>query len=377
MDSGDLKRLKNWVEKRLDIETAYQISRGLRWQEATASWHSVEGMGETIGMTIQQRRMNQELPMQAIAVPNIDGKQAPGLIKIAVIGDVHDQWEAVDGLALQQLGIDLALFVGDFGNESVEIVRAIAALDIPKAVIFGNHDAWYSASHWGKQKCPYDRSKEDRVQQQFDLLGDLHVGYGKRDFPDLNLTVVGARPFSWGGSEWKNPEFYQAHYGIHNFAESTAQIVAAADQAAYNTIIFLGHCGPFGLGDRPDDPCGKDWQPIGGDHGDPDFAAAIDQVRQQGKNIPLVAFGHMHHHLRHTKQSLRTPLLVSPEATVYLNAAAVPRIIQTDQTRQCNFSLVYLLNGTVLQASLIWVDQNFTVITEQILYSQPALAIEG
>ena len=260
MDSGDLKRLKNLVEKRLDIETAYQISRGLRWQEATASWHSVEGMGETIGMTIQQRSMNQELPMQAIAVPNIDGKQAPGLIKIAVIGDVHDQWEAVDGLALQQLGIDLALFVGDFGNESVEIVRAIAALDIPKAVIFGNHDAWYSASHWGKQKCPYDRSKEDRVQQQFDLLGDLHVGYGKRDFPDLNLTVVGARPFSWGGSEWKNPEFYQAHYGIHNFAESTAQIVAAADQAAYNTIIFLGHCGPFGLGDRPDDPCGKDLQ---------------------------------------------------------------------------------------------------------------------
>ncbi|MCY7390140.1 MAG: TIGR04168 family protein, partial [Leptolyngbyaceae cyanobacterium CAN_BIN12] len=178
--------------------------------------------------------MNQELRTQANAVPSTDGERTP-FIKIAVIGDVHDQWEEADGLALQQLGIDLALFVGDFGNESVEVVRAIAALEIPKAVILGNHDAWYSASHWGKQKCPYDRSKEDRVQQQLDLLGDLHVGYGKRDFSDLNLTVVGARPFSWGGSDWKNPEFYQERYGIHNFAESTAQIVTAASQAAHDT----------------------------------------------------------------------------------------------------------------------------------------------
>jgi uncharacterized protein (TIGR04168 family) len=321
--------------------------------------------------------MNQEWRTPATVTLGIDQKPAPELIKIAVIGDVHDQWEAADGLALQQLGIDLALFVGDFGNESVEVVRAIAALEIPKAVILGNHDAWYSASSWGKQKCPYDRSQEDRVQQQLDLLGDLHVGYSKRDFPDLNLTVVGARPFSWGGSDWKNPDFYRERYGIHDFTESTAQIVTVANQAAHNTIIFLGHCGPLGLGDRPDDPCGKDWQPIGGDHGDPDFAAAIDQVRQQGKTIPLVTFGHMHHHLRHTKQSLRTPLVVNPEATVYLNAAAVPRIIQTEHTHQRNFSLIYLLNGTVSHASLIWVDANFTIITEQILYSQTALEIEG
>ena len=39
-------------------------------------------------------------------------------IKIAVIGDVHDQWEAADAEALQRLGVDLALFVGDFGKQS-------------------------------------------------------------------------------------------------------------------------------------------------------------------------------------------------------------------------------------------------------------------
>ncbi|MDJ0703055.1 MAG: metallophosphoesterase, partial [Leptolyngbyaceae cyanobacterium MO_188.B28] len=63
------------------------------------------------------------------------------LIKIAVVGDVHDQWEPEDALALKHLKVDLVLFVGDFGNEAVDIVREIAALDIPKAVILGNHDA--------------------------------------------------------------------------------------------------------------------------------------------------------------------------------------------------------------------------------------------
>ncbi len=107
-------------------------------------------------------------------------------IKIAIVGDIHDRWEAADETALQHLGVDLVLFVGDFGNESVQVVREIAAVKLPKATVFGNHDAWYSASDWGKQKCP-------------------------------------------------------------------------------------------------DDPCGKDWQPLGGDYGDPDLQEAIAQTRKMGK----------------------------------------------------------------------------------------------
>ncbi len=111
-------------------------------------------------------------------------------IKIAVVGDVHDRWEPEDGEALKHLGVDLVLFVGDFGNESVEVVRAIAGLDIAKAAVFGNHDAWYTATEWGRSQCPYDRQKENRVKQQLDLMGEAHVGYGKRDFPELGVTVV-------------------------------------------------------------------------------------------------------------------------------------------------------------------------------------------
>lgn len=286
---------------------------------------------------------------------------------IAVVGDVHDQWEAEDGEALHHLGVDLVLFVGDFGNESVEVVRAIASLDIPKAVILGNHDAWYSASEWGRKKSPYDHTKEDRLQQQLELLGEIHVGYGKLDFPHLGLTVVGARPFSWGGSEWKNADFYQKLYGIASFAESSLKIVESVKQSAYDSIIFVGHCGPLGLGDRPEDPCGKDWQPLGGDHGDPDFADAIAQARQLGKTIPLVTFGHMHHTLRHTKQVLRTPIAIEHE-TLYLNAASVPRILQAAPHRQRNFSLVRLHNNQVEQASLVWLDDRFRITAENVLY---------
>ncbi|KAF3885876.1 MULTISPECIES: TIGR04168 family protein [Nostocales] len=297
-------------------------------------------------------------------------------IKIAVVGDVHDQWEEEDGIALKHLGVDLVLFVGDFGNESVDVVKAIASLDIPKAAVMGNHDAWYTATEWGRKKCPYDRTKENWVQQQLDLLGETQVGYGKLDFPNWNLTVVGGRPFSWGGPEWKYADFYQQWFGVTSFEDSTARIVAAAKSAAYENIIFIGHNGPIGLGERPEDPCGKDWHPIGGDFGDPDLAEAIAQSMIAGKTIPLVTFGHMHHTLRHTKKEPRKRVFTSPEGVVYLNAASVPRIVETNEGKQRNFSIVLLESGSVSQASLVWVGKDFSVASEEILYKKPSPVVQ-
>ncbi|MEG3862428.1 TIGR04168 family protein [Microcoleus sp. herbarium12] len=291
-------------------------------------------------------------------------------IKIAVVGDVHDQWEPEDGEALKHLGVDLVLFVGDFGNESVEVVRAIASLEIPKAVVFGNHDAWYTATEWGRSQCPYDRQQENRVKQQIDLMGEAHVGYGKKDFPELGVTVVGSRPFSWGGSEWKYNDFYSEWFGVESFEESARRIAEAAADADCENLIFLGHTGPKGLGEAPGDPCGRDWKPLGGDWGDPDFAEAIDRTRSSGKRIPLVTFGHMHHKLRHTKLDLRKSLEVSGGGTVYLNAASVPRIVEKECSKLRNFSIVLLENGTVSAVSLVWVGEDFAVEREQILYRQ-------
>ncbi|MBE9095440.1 TIGR04168 family protein [Tychonema sp. LEGE 07203] len=289
-------------------------------------------------------------------------------IKIAVVGDVHDRWEPEDGEALKRLGVDLVLFVGDFGNESVDVVRAIAQLDIPKAAVFGNHDAWYTATEWGRSQCPYDRQKENWVKQQLDLMGEAHVGYSKRDFPELGLTVVGSRPFTWGGSEWRYNDFYSEWFGVESFEESARRIAGAAADADCENVIFLGHTGPTGLGEAPGDPCGRDWKPLGGDWGDPDFAEAIDRTRSSGKHVPLVTFGHMHHKLRHTKHELRKSVKVSAEGTVYLNAASVPRIVERDCSKLRNFSIVLLENGTVSEASLVWLGEDLAVALEEILY---------
>jgi uncharacterized protein (TIGR04168 family) len=297
----------------------------------------------------------------------------PQSVTIAVVGDVHDLWEEEDEVALKQLGVDLVLLVGDFGNESVEVVRSIANLSLPKAAILGNHDAWYSATDWGRKKCPYDRQYEDWVQQQIDLLGKAHVGYSSLDFPELQLSVVGGRPFSWGGSSWKNESFFKNRYGVHSFEESVERIMLATKSTTYNNVIFIGHCGPKGLGDAAEDPCGKDWQPIGGDHGDPDLTEAIHQARSQGKTVPLVTFGHMHHQLRHRKDQLRKIIHTDVHGTLYLNAASVPRIKAIPTGKIRNFSLVTLEMGTVTEASLVWVDQDFNTYSKQVLYELPQL----
>lgn len=299
-------------------------------------------------------------------------------IKIAVVGDVHDLWDGEkEEEALRALNVDLVLFVGDFGNENVGIVEQISQLNIPKAVILGNHDAWYTASAWGRKKAPYDHNLEDRVQEQLDLLGASHVGYGKLDFPHLQLSVVGSRPFSWGGLEWKNEEFLRERFAVNNFAESTQRIVKMANSTTESTLIFLGHNGPYGLGDAPDAICGKDWQPAGGDHGDGDFTDAIQKVQNSGKKVPLVTFGHMHHRLRYTDSKLRTIIKKDSAGTVYLNAASVPRIISgVNKTLQRHFCLVTLHNQQVTQISQVWLGENCHIQTEEIVYQRQTLELE-
>jgi uncharacterized protein (TIGR04168 family) len=294
----------------------------------------------------------------------------PQAIKIAIVGDVHDQWEPDDEIALHRLGVDLVLFVGDFGNEAVELVTRIAALDLPKAAIFGNHDAWYTASDWGRSKRPYDPNLEDRVQQQIDVLGASCVGYGKLDLPQFQLSIIGSRPFSWGGPQWKYSDFYEARYGIDSFAASTQRIVDLANQATSDCLIMIGHNGPTGLGEAPESICGQDWgEPIGGDYGDPDLADAIAILTAQGKSIPLVTFGHMHHKLRHTKERLRQPIVIDPNGTIYLNAARCPRILSTIERTVRNFSLVTMVDGKVTKAGLVWMTEDFQIGLEEVYWS--------
>jgi len=293
-------------------------------------------------------------------------------VKIAIVGDVHGYWQAAaEEQALQSLGVDLVLLVGDFGNEDVPLVQAIAALNLPKAVILGNHDAWFTATDKGRAKCPYDRQMEDRVQIQLDILGKLHVGYSYLDFPDLGLSVVGARPFSWGGKQWQSTQFYQTYFGISDFASSVQRITQALQNSAFRTVIMLGHNGPEGLGEAVSAPCGRDWDDKGGDHGDPDFASALLSAYAMGKQVPLVAFGHMHDRLKGGKAQ-RQMTAVNDQGTVFVNGAVVPRLLPVAEAGvnlgyyRC-FTLVTLDSSQVKTAELVWLDPQYQIMSVKAL----------
>jgi uncharacterized protein (TIGR04168 family) len=296
------------------------------------------------------------------------GQGLQSSLSIAVVGDVHEQWGRGDELALMHLGVDLVLFVGDFGNEAVSIVQQVSALPIPKAIALGNHDAWYTATPWGRERCPYQRPQEDWFQRQLDCLGDLHVGYRTLEVPAHTLSIVGGRPFSWGGPDWKFADFYIKYFGVNSMAESRDRIIQAMQSSASDTLVVLNHNGSFGLGDQPEDPCGRDWQPRGGDYGDPDLMEAIVWAKENGKKIPLVAFGHMHHQLRHTRSQLRQRLQVDSDGTVYLNAACVPRVKAIEGATGHNFSLVTMDAEQVTKVRSVWVSGLGEILTEEVLY---------
>ncbi|KAJ6994157.1 hypothetical protein NC653_017089 [Populus alba x Populus x berolinensis] len=329
--------------------------------------------------------------------------------RIAVVGDVHDDWNLEeDSKALQLLQPDLVLFTGrkdqcacwspifhefprssqmsstfcDFGNENVELVQSIADLNLPKVVILGNHDSWKTQHFSGKRK--------DGVQRQLECLGEEHVAYKRLDFPTLKLSVVGGRPFSCGGEQIFRRSLLSARYGIQDMDGSADRIYnAALGTPEDHMVILLAHNGPTGLGSNLNDICGKDWVFGGGDHGDPDLAQAISHLKETTKiSIRLVVFGHMHKELAYGN-GLRKMIVVGADKTIYLNGAIVPRVRRlvaeqgTDNTNFMNnetsvfspgsrgtmraFTLVEILEGRVDKIAETWVSviEDETAIEEE------------
>ncbi|KAK1323387.1 hypothetical protein QJS10_CPA02g01252 [Acorus calamus] len=289
-------------------------------------------------------------------------------VRIAVVGDVHDDWDLQeDSKALQLLQPDLVLFTGDYGNENVEVVRSIADLKMTKAAILGNHDCWHTHQ--------FSEKKKDRVQLQLKCLGDEHVGYKRLDFPLLKLSVVGGRPFSCGGDRLFRPKLLSARYGVDNMEGSSKKICEAALETPHgHSIVLLAHNGPTGLGSKINDICGRDWVFSGGDHGDPDLARALSDIKASTQlSIPLVVFGHMHKELAYRKGQ-RKMIMVSPDSTVYLNGAIVPRVKYLDDGGGTSepksmkakappqggtlraFTVVEFLNGRLEKITETWVS---------------------
>ena len=289
-------------------------------------------------------------------------KTLPDML-IACVGDVHGLWNRESEEALSWLQPDLSLFVGDFGEEDVELVAEVARVPERKAVILGNHDAWYSAS-------PTRRGNSvalDGVEEQLDILGDDHVGLSAKTLPDLGLSVVGCRPFSKGGGDWKRfSKFYRQLYGLRNFDDSATQIVGNSfAEPEHHRLIFLGHNGPTGLGSSADSPCGLDFRPEEGDFGDRDMEDAIRAVLKKGRRVPLAVFGHMHERLHRfalPRTSRRMFHLDKSSGVAYVNCAVVPRIREAEgdpKATQHNFVLVTMTAALeVERVESVWLQKN-------------------
>jgi uncharacterized protein (TIGR04168 family) len=271
----------------------------------------------------------------------------PASANLTIVGDVHRCWRRGDVDFLERSRPDLTMFVGDLGDEDVAMVREIAALKVPKAVILGNHDAWQSFSDKGVTKS---------LRESVATLGDDHIAYKVREVPSAGISIVGARPFSWGGQSLRSPEVYKDLYGLHTHRQSAALIVEAAKRAQHRDLLVLAHNGPLGLSRESHDIWGKDFGKPGGDWGDRDLALALTRIAEMGMRVQMVVAGHMHHRLVFPRGSERARYVRAGD-TLFLNPAIVPRFRAAhDGVEEAFYLRTWWQAGRCVDIEEIWVD---------------------
>ena len=257
-------------------------------------------------------------------------------IHIAVIGDVHLQWNADDVSYFNDSDYDLVLFVGDIAEYShrsaIKVAREISRLTVPTLVIPGNHDTAHVGQLFAEVFQQSNLSDglsfgQVRRNNEFDrALGRVTLaGYSRHSFcvREQKLSIIAARPHSMGGPRLTYRKFLRKTFQIHSLEESAQRVKELVDQCGDEPLVFLGHNGPSGLGEKRTDVWGCDFRPAQGDYGDPDLREAIEHARKTGKHIAAVIAGHMHHTLIGGGE--RRWSLVDGDL-LYLNAARVPRI---------------------------------------------------
>ena len=100
------------------------------------------------------------------------------MLRLAIAGDLHGQWDQADATLLQIIRPDALLVVGDLADGDVKMPRLLRELELPVACVLGNHDAAKDAS--GRTLA--------RMEQ---ALGDLHCGWSLKRLDPALLYVVG------------------------------------------------------------------------------------------------------------------------------------------------------------------------------------------
>lgn len=270
--------------------------------------------------------------------------------ELYVIGDVHGMWDEGDAAFLESHPEATAVFVGDFGDEDVALVERLAAVRTPKAITFGNHDAWNAMRR---------RGPRERVERQLAVVGDDFIGYRAREIAG-GVGLIGGRPFSWGGG-WFDGDFYGALFGVRTMSESAERIAEVARSLpAGMPLVLVGHNGPRGLGSEAHSIWGRDFQEPPADWGDGDQEKALERLRAEGRTVVAAVAGHMHERLAFGSGTRQR--VVTARGTTFINAAVVPR-----HRRGLRHFVHITIDGTAVQAADIWVDDNGAIAEQRIL----------
>lgn len=260
-----------------------------------------------------------------------------GELRIGVVGDVHGHWRTDDRRWFDAADYHLLLFVGDLASylqDGQAVARRIRRLQTPALVMLGNHDGVtlpqlaFEAFGGELGRRVLGRGQQRRARRIERALSPVAVaGYSLHRFvlAGRPLTVLGARPHSMGGSSLSFRRYLAERYGVATLEQSARRLMALVDRCDTESLLFLAHNGPTGLGSEPHDLWGCDFRPELGDFGDADLRRAVDHARGQGRRVVAVVAGHMHHAVR---GGGGRRWCVERDDVVYVNAARVPRIVR-------------------------------------------------
>ena len=275
-------------------------------------------------------------------------------MRVAIVGDVHGAWSQEDNEALDALGYDLVLFVGDLADmlhlRTLATARAISGLRTRALMIPGNHDATSPAGVLaealgvGLVRPGLAARGVRRIDALQAALGPVAlVGYTVHPFPEHGLTLIAARPHAMDGRRACFAPLLEARFGIGNLGASIRRLEELVD-VTKGPLLFLGHNGPLGLGHGPRDP----WSVAGRDIGDPDLAAAIHHAHRERRQVCAVVAGHVHH-----RGDDRDWQRVH-EGVLHVNAARVPRVRTDDEGRVWRHHVVLTVAGATVSAEACW-----------------------
>lgn len=308
--------------------------------------------------------------------------------RILCVGDVHECWDAGDESAVKAMQPDVLLFVGDYGDEAVGVVERIVKFanalqqsgSCYVAIAIGNHEALLHG--FNPQLCQ-NISDNNPVVTQLRMVEPFNPSYRSTRIPTLQrVSLVGGRPFSWGGPSLEPYEhIFETFLSLKSVKESAKRIYTAVENTpSENAIVFLSHNGPFGLGDARSDPCGMDYKLEAKleDRGDVDLRQAVAFAREKRHRVPLVVFGHFHNKL-FAGQGDRTMVVSEQDGTqseaartVMLNAAFVPRHRVAAGKKLRHFMNVLLsASHDVTLVEEIWVTSSGDVCERTTHYTHP------